>query len=65
LGASAVIELSRLSENVGQRVMEITENRGVNGVIDCVGGALLGEQLLSTALGAQVIYLRRLQFRKI
>ena len=30
-----------------------------------VGGALLGEQLLSTALGAQVIYLRRLQFRKI
>jgi len=55
LGASAVIELSRLSENVGQRVMEITENRGVNGVIDCVGGALLGELLLSTALGAQVI----------
>jgi NADPH2:quinone reductase len=55
LGASAVIELSSLSENVGQRVMEITENRGVNGVIDCVGGALLGELLRSTALGAQVI----------
>src|ERR1700737_28728 len=57
LGASAVIELSSLSENVGQRVVEITENRGVNGVIDCVGGALLGELLRSTALGAQgIIY---------
>ena len=33
LGASAVVEISSLSENVGQRVMEITENRGVNGVI--------------------------------
>jgi NADPH:quinone reductase len=38
LGASAIIELSSLSENVGKRVMEITENNGVNGVIDCVGG---------------------------
>src|SRR3984893_3919317 len=55
LGASAVIELSSLSENVGKRVMEITENNGVNGVIDCVGGALLGELLGSTALGAQVL----------
>jgi NADPH:quinone reductase len=55
LGASAVIELSSLSENAGKRVMEITENNGVNGVIDCVGGALLGELLRSTALGAQVI----------
>jgi NADPH:quinone reductase-like Zn-dependent oxidoreductase len=55
LGASAVIELSSLSENVGKRVMEITENNGVNGVIDCVGGALLGELLRSTALGAQII----------
>lgn len=55
LGASAVIELSSLSENVGKRVMEITENNGVNGVIDCVGGALLGELVRTTALGAQVI----------
>jgi NADPH:quinone reductase len=55
LGASAIIELSSLSENVGKRVMEITENNGVNGVIDCVGGALLGELLRTAALGAQVI----------
>jgi NADPH2:quinone reductase len=55
LGASAVIELSSLSENVGKRVMEITENSGVNGVIDCVGGPLLGELLRNTALGAQII----------
>jgi len=55
LGASAVIELSSLSENVGQRIMEITENNGSNGAIDCVGGPLAGELVRSLAFGGQFV----------
>ena len=55
LGASEVIELSSLSGGIGEQIMEITESHGVDGVIDCVGGALLGELIRSGASGGQVI----------
>jgi NADPH:quinone reductase-like Zn-dependent oxidoreductase len=55
LGASEVIELSNLSRGIGERIMDITENHGVNGVIDCVGGALLGDLIRCGAPGGQVI----------
>jgi NADPH2:quinone reductase len=55
LGAAAVIELSGLSEGVGERVMQLTQNKGVNAVIDCVGGLLAGELIRSMALGGQMI----------
>ena len=51
----AVIELSSLSGGIGEQIMEITENHGVDGVIDCVGGALLGELIRCAASGGQVI----------
>ncbi len=54
-GASEVIELSSLSKPVGQRIMEITQNEGVNGVIDCVGGPLVGELIRSSAVGGQIV----------
>ena len=35
--------------------MEITENQGLNGVVDCVGGPLAGELIRSLAFGGQFI----------
>lgn len=55
LGASVVVELEELSRGAGQQVMEITQGRGVDGVIDCLGGPVLGDLIRSATLGAQVI----------
>ncbi|AJY74120.1 quinone oxidoreductase family protein [Paenibacillus beijingensis] len=55
LGASEVIELSKLSKPVSERIMEITQNKGVAGVIDCVGGPVTSELIRSLSLGGQVI----------
>ncbi|MDX6710609.1 MAG: hypothetical protein QOH96_1625 [Blastocatellia bacterium] len=55
LGASEVIELSKNSEDISGRIKEITENKGIDGVIDCVGGSLLGQLIQSVAMGAKVI----------
>jgi len=55
LGASEVIELSSLSGGIREQIMEITENHGVDGVIDCVGGPLLGELIRCGAPGGRVI----------
>jgi NADPH:quinone reductase len=57
LGASAVIELSNLSQSVSEQMMKITQGQGVKGVIDCVGGPLTGELIRSLEVGGQfVIY---------
>lgn len=56
IGADEVIELSESSvASVREKVMEITQKKGINGVIDSVGGPVLGELINSLALGAQVI----------
>jgi NADPH:quinone reductase-like Zn-dependent oxidoreductase len=54
-GPSAVIELSKLSETVGERIADITQNAGIHGVIHSVGGVLAGELVRSLSLGGQVI----------
>jgi NADPH:quinone reductase len=46
-----------LAQSVSEQIMKITQNQGVNGVIDCVGGPLAGELIRSLAIGGQfVIY---------
>jgi NADPH2:quinone reductase len=55
--AAEVIELGKLSTGLGERVAEITKQKGVNAVIDCVGGAMASDLIRSLALGGQfVIY---------
>ncbi len=55
LGASEVINLSSLSQGVGERIMETTQNQGIKALIDSVGGPLAGELIRSLAIGGQVI----------
>jgi NADPH:quinone reductase len=55
LGASEVIELSSLSGDISEQIMEITVKHGVDGVIDGVGGALLGELIRCGASGGQAV----------
>jgi NADPH:quinone reductase-like Zn-dependent oxidoreductase len=55
MGASEVIELSSLSGSVGDRVAELTSNKGINAVVDNVGGPVTGELIRRMAFGGQVI----------
>jgi NADPH:quinone reductase-like Zn-dependent oxidoreductase len=55
LGATEVVELSSLDGSVGKRIGEITSNKGINAVIDNVGGPVTGELIRSMAFGGQVI----------
>src|SRR5258708_37533532 len=55
LGASDVIELSSSPQNIVERVMAITQNKGVNGVVDSVGGRLLGELIRTLAIGGKTV----------
>lgn len=55
LGAAEVVELSSLSGSVCDRVAEITANRGLNALIDNVGGPVTGELIRSMTFGGQVI----------
>jgi NADPH:quinone reductase-like Zn-dependent oxidoreductase len=55
LGASEVVELSSLGGSVGNRIEKITANKGINAVIDNVGGSVTGELIRSTAFGGHVI----------
>ena len=61
LGASEVIELSSLFGGIGEQIMEITDNHGVDGVIDCVGGRTFGRaNKVRRPRGAIVDLIRRL-----
>jgi len=55
LGAADVIELSSLSRGVGERVMQISDGKGLNALVDNVGGPVTGELIRSMAFGGQVI----------
>ncbi|PSL33626.1 quinone oxidoreductase family protein [Chitinophaga ginsengisoli] len=55
MGANAIIELSKLQEDVNEQIMRITQNKGINGVIDNVGGPVTGELIRSMAFGGRVI----------
>lgn len=55
MGANAIIELSNPLEDLKERIMKITKNKGINGVIDNVGGPVTGELIRSMAFGGRVI----------
>jgi NADPH2:quinone reductase len=55
IGVNAIIELSNVQEGLHEQIMKITKNKGINGVIDNVGGQVTGELIRSMALGGRVI----------
>jgi NADPH2:quinone reductase len=57
-GAREVIELATTARSLNERLMEITGNKGLNAVIDCVGGPLLADLMRSLVSwnGKVVIY---------
>ena len=55
MGASVVIELSNLQGSIKDRIMEITQNKGISGIIDNVGGSVTGELIRSMDFGGQVV----------
>jgi NADPH:quinone reductase-like Zn-dependent oxidoreductase len=56
-GAAEVIELTKLSTDLADRIIEITHRNGLSAVIDCVGGPLATDLIKSLAGGGQfVIY---------
>jgi NADPH2:quinone reductase len=54
LGATEVIELAEAPDGVEARIMDITAGKGVNAVIDCIGGTLIRQLINTVALGGQV-----------
>ncbi|MBJ9992306.1 MULTISPECIES: quinone oxidoreductase family protein [Paenibacillus] len=55
LGVTKIIELSKLSCNVHDQIMEITKNKGLNGIIDCVGGPVTGELIQTLSFDGRII----------
>jgi NADPH:quinone reductase len=55
LGANAVIQLDTLEGGIDEAVKRVTDGRGADAIIDCVGGPQLGDLIRSVARGAQVI----------
>jgi NADPH2:quinone reductase len=55
LGAAAVIELSSLEGEIGERIATVTGGAGVRAVVDSVGGPVLAELMRTLGLGGQVI----------
>jgi len=57
-GAREVLDLSTASGNLSERIKEITNNKGLDAVIDCVGGPLLADLVRSLVSwdGKVVIY---------
>jgi NADPH:quinone reductase len=55
LGAAATIDLSDLTGGLRERIMDITDRHGLQGIIDNVGGPETGELIRSLAFGGQVV----------
>lgn len=55
MGAEAVIELSGLEENIRDKIGQITDNQGINGIIDNVGGPLTAELIKCSAYGSTMV----------
>jgi NADPH2:quinone reductase len=53
--ADEVIELSSLKTSLISKLLKVTANSGINGVIDNVGGPALEELIKSTAFGSKII----------
>lgn len=55
LHADAVIDLSVSQQTLRSELLQLTANKGVNGVVDNVGGKVLEELIRTTAFGSKVI----------
>jgi NADPH:quinone reductase-like Zn-dependent oxidoreductase len=55
LGSSYVINLSKRPVSIRDRIMEITQNKGLSGVIDAVGGPLTGDLIQSLSFDGQAV----------
>jgi NADPH:quinone reductase-like Zn-dependent oxidoreductase len=56
-GAAEVVELSKFPKGLAEEIAEITRRKGMNAVIDCVGGPIAGELIRSLSVGGRfVIY---------
>ncbi|SHI02941.1 NADPH:quinone reductase [Chryseolinea serpens] len=55
LGTTAVIEISKLKDNLADIVLDTTANQGIHGLIDHVGGPITGQLIQSMAFGGRVI----------
>jgi NADPH:quinone reductase-like Zn-dependent oxidoreductase len=54
-GAAEVVELSKLPKGLAEEIAEITDQNGVNAVIDCVGGPIASELIRSLSNGGQFL----------
>ncbi|SMQ75647.1 putative NAD(P)H quinone oxidoreductase, PIG3 family [Devosia lucknowensis] len=59
LGAAAAI--NRTSENIAERVLELTESRGADRVLDLVGGALTAVNIEASARGGHIVQVSTLE----
>jgi NADPH:quinone reductase-like Zn-dependent oxidoreductase len=53
--SGSVLDLSAHEHNLGVRIAEITQGKGINVLIDNVGGTVTGELIRSMAFGGRVI----------
>ena len=53
LGAIAAIDYT--SQEVGKRTLELTDGRGVDRVVDIIGGAMAEQNIIASALGGHII----------
>lgn len=63
LGAVATIDYT--SENVGERAMALTEGRGVDRVLDIVGGAMTAHNIAASARGGHIVQVSTLDGAKV
>ena len=54
-GAAEVIELNKLSTGLSEKIAQITNQKGVNAVIDSVGGGIATDLIRSLAIGGQFV----------
>lgn len=54
-GASAVLDLSKASDDIGEGVRDITGGRGISALIDNVGGPATGELIRAMAFGGRAL----------
>jgi NADPH:quinone reductase-like Zn-dependent oxidoreductase len=59
LGADAVIDRTR--ENIVDRVMALTDGRGVDRVLDLIGGAMLAINIAASARGGHIVQVATLE----
>lgn len=54
-GATQVIDLSELKGILKEKIMEITDGNGINGIIDNVGGPMMSDLIKSVAFNSKLI----------